>query len=112
MVRVGPHFVLLRREPGQAWTVHRRYRRPDMPAALQLGMTVYTDYPNASRLPPAEHNRRAIAGGSPDLTAQFDYFRIRRPLMPAGLRGRALSDPSSVSDAELLAAFGEAADGR
>lgn len=110
VVRIGPDLMLLRKEPNRPWSVHRRYRRPDMPQTLQVGMTVYTDYPSASRIPPAEHNRQVIRGGNPDLVAGFDYFRFRRPPFPSELQGRSLSDPSQVSDTEILRLFGDAAD--
>jgi hypothetical protein len=106
VARLGEHFILLRREPEGNWLVHRRYHRPDMPAELQVGMTVYTDYPNASRIDAAQHNRTAIRDGQPDLRAGFEYFRFRRPEIPAELRDRALSDPSQASDEVLLQFLG------
>ncbi|MEQ8791277.1 MAG: hypothetical protein RIC55_33760 [Pirellulaceae bacterium] len=109
VARIGPHLVLLRKPEGGDWAVHRRYHRADMPATLQVGMTVYTDYAHASRLPPAEHNRQAIRDGEPDLTAAFDFYHFRRPSVPAELRGRAFSDPRAVSDAEILRMLGDAA---
>jgi hypothetical protein len=66
VVRVGPDFLLLRRIAGQPWIVHRRYRRADMPAELQVGITAYTDWPKVERLTPAQHNRTVIRGGNPD----------------------------------------------
>ncbi len=107
VARLGQHFVLLRREPRGRWMVHRRYHRPDMPEELQVGMTVYTDYPNASRSNPATHNRTVVRNGNPDLIATFDYFRFQRPQVPSALRGRALSNPSQVNDANLLQFLGE-----
>ena len=107
IARIGEHFVLLRREPERQWTVHRRYHRRDMPRELQVGMTVYTDYENASRLDAAQHNRTVIRNGSPDLVAGFDYFRFQRPQIPTTLQGRAFSDPSQVSDEDLLRFLGE-----
>lgn len=107
VARLGEHFVLLRREPGGRWMVHRRYRRSDMPAELQVGMTVYTDYENASRLDAARHNRTAVRDGQPDLVASFDYFRFQRPQIPSNLQGRVLSDAAAVPDAELLRFLGE-----
>jgi hypothetical protein len=110
VARLGPHFILLHREPGGSWQVHRRYRRADMPRELQVGMTVYTDYGSASRLDPARHNVTVIRQGNPDLIASFDYFRFRRPAIPATFRERALSNPAEVADAELLSFLGDAAD--
>lgn len=112
IARLGSHFILLRREPGGRWQVHRRYQRPDMPADMQVGMTVYSDYENASRLDPARHNVTVIRGGNPDLVARFDYFRFRRPDVPASLRGREFSNVAQVQDADLLGFLGEVLDGR
>jgi hypothetical protein len=102
IARLGGHFITLRRIAGGAWTVHRRYYRPDMPQRLQVGFTVYTDYSTASRLQPLQQNTQVIRGGRPDLIASFDYARFRRPPLPAKLETRRFSDPGSVSDAELL----------
>jgi hypothetical protein len=109
VARVGSDFILLKKDGNRAWEVHRRYRRSDMPAELQVGLTVYTDYATASRLPPAQQNTQVIRGGSPDLKAEFDYVRFRRPEIPAELRGKSLADPAQVSDNTLLRHFGEAA---
>jgi hypothetical protein len=49
-----------------------------------------------------------ITDGNPDLLAQFDFVRFRRPQIPAELAGRDFSapynpgNPATVSDAELL----------
>ena len=106
VVRVGSHFIMMKRAADGPWTIHRRYQRADLPDELQVGMTVYTDWPFASRTPPAQHNFTALSGGNPDLIAQFDYVHYRRPPVPESLAGKALSNPQAVSDAELLAAFG------
>jgi hypothetical protein len=108
--RIGDALILLRRFPGQAWRVHRRYHRPDMPDELQVGMTCYTDWPTCNRMSPAEHNRTVIRGGNPDLIARFDYYRLARPTVPAALAGQNLADPNAVSDADLLSFLGNAAD--
>ncbi|MCP5152671.1 MAG: hypothetical protein H6983_00805 [Ectothiorhodospiraceae bacterium] len=110
IARIGQHFIELRREPGSGWSVTRRYDRPDLPPTLQVGLTVYTDWPNASALPPLEHNQTVILGGNPDLEARFDFVRYRRPVVPAALAGAAFSDETQVSATELLAFLGEAAD--
>lgn len=103
--RVGPHLVLLLRPAGGAWTVHRRYRRDDLPATLQVGLTVYTDWASCAPLTPYAHNTTRV-DGDPDLRAQFDYVRFAPPAVPAALVGAALSDPAAVSDAALLAFLG------
>jgi len=116
VARIGGAMLLLVREPGDAWRVQRRYRRDDLPLALQVGMTVYTDWAIASTYPYFEHNRTHIvhawndAGtpGDPDLRATFDWFRFARPLVPAALVGHDLADPGDVDDAALLAFLGDA----
>src|SRR5262249_47050770 len=60
VARIGDQFILLKKSATGPWTVHRRYRRPDMPATLQVGLTCYTDYPSASRLSPQQHNATVI----------------------------------------------------
>jgi hypothetical protein len=102
VARIDSGFVLLRKEPGRTWAVHRRYHRPDMPHRLQVGFTVYTDYATASQLPPERQNTEVIRGGNPDLRASFDYMRFARPQIPTEFQGRSFANPESVSDAELL----------
>lgn len=101
--RIGSHIILLRKPAtGGQWVVHRRYHRSDMPNELQVGITVYTDWQNAERLTPQQHNRTVIRNGNPDLRASFNYFRFGRPQVPNELQGKALSDPHQVSDQQLL----------
>jgi hypothetical protein len=78
-----------------------------MPETLQVGMTVYTDWQNVERVPVQEHNQRVIKDGAPDLKAQFDYFRFKRPTIPGDLKTVNLSDPNVISDAELLNLFSD-----
>ena len=106
VVRVGPDFVLLRKDGDRSWQVHQRYRRPDMPKELQVGLTVYTDYSTISRLQPLQQNTQVIRGGNPDLRAMFDYVHFERPQVPASWRQRSIANSSQVSDADILAAFG------
>lgn len=121
VARIGPHLLMLRRDAGGPWRVHQRYFRPDMPATLQAGLTVYTDWPvcetvgsaqqnvtvltNGARLP----NGGIVSGAQPDLSASFDYVRFARPTIPSGLRNANLSNAGSVSDAQILAFLGDAA---
>ncbi len=102
----GQHFILLRREPGAAWQVHRRYPRNDMPATLQVGVTGYTDWGSIDGVywPHDQfgHNNTVILDGNPDLLAEFDHVRFQRPRIPAALQGSDFSNPAEVSDAELL----------
>ncbi len=118
VARLGPHLIALRRNQGGAWTVHRRYFRPDMPATLQAGLTVYTDWPVASAYGYPEQNTRVmtngaplsfggvVAGANPDLIANFEYVRYQRPRIPAALQGANFSEASQVSDAQLLSFLG------
>ncbi|WP_146503506.1 hypothetical protein [Rubinisphaera italica] len=108
IARLGSHFLLLRRLPNSQWMVHRRYHRPDMPESLQVGFTVYTDYPSASKFSPAQQNSTVIRSGRPDLIASFEYFRIREPIVPAEFADHLFTDARSISDAELLSFLGNA----
>ncbi len=116
VARIGTALIVLLREPGQAWRVHRRYTRNDFPESVQVGMTVYTDWAIASTWPWREHNANVITHAwldpqvpaQPDLRAQFDWFRFERPQVPPALVGADLSDPAVASDAELLAFLGDA----
>src|SRR5690606_556510 len=104
---IGPYFILLRHTPASGvWTVHRRFYRPDLATALQVGLTTYTDWDNVSVLTPEAHNNTVILGGQPDLIAQFDYYRFARPVVPAGLQGADLMNTTLVPDAALLSFLG------
>lgn len=117
--RIGRHLILLRRPPGGSWVVHRRYSRPDFPATLQAGLTVYTDWPNCERVGAAAQNVTVLtngarlpdgatfSGANPDLEAVFEYVRYARPNVPANLAGADLSNPAVVSDVQLLAFLGD-----
>lgn len=107
IARLGNDFILLKKTPTGHWNVHQRYRRNDMPAELQVGLTVYTDYSTASRLQPRQQNTQIIKNGRPDLVAGFDYVQFRRPQIPAALKGKTFSDRQSVPDADLLKFLGE-----
>lgn len=99
VVRSGSNLILLRNQGGQ-WTVHKRYSRPDMPAQLQVGLTVYTDWDTVSKLSPIDHNSRVLRNGSPDLIAKFDYVRYSRPPVVPG------AGIGNLSDGELIRALG------
>lgn len=108
----GVHIILLRRPQGGQWLVHRRYRRDDFPATLQVGLTSYTDWGTilGTWWPSNQfgHNMTLITQGNPDLRAQFDHVRFRTPSIPNSLQGRDFSaaynpaNPATVSDAALL----------
>lgn len=121
VARIGRHLILLRRPPGGAWVVHRRYSRPDFPSTLQAGLTVYTDWPNCERVGATAHNVTVLTNGAalpgggvfsgalPDLDARFEYVRYARPRIPADLTGADLSNPAAVTDARLLGFLGDGA---
>lgn len=122
VARLGPHLITLRRDQGSDWRVHRRYFRPDMPAQLQAGLTVYTDWAVCERVGFANQNTRVltngaalsgggtVTGANPDLIAAFDYVRYARPQIPPPLANANFSDANAVTDAELLAFLGANAD--
>jgi hypothetical protein len=106
VVRVGSLFLLFRKSAEEApWILHQRYSRPDFPEELQVGMTVYTDWPTVERTAPPEHNTRVLRGGQPDLIASFDYFRFTRPELPEELRRQAATNPDAISDLVWLRLF-------
>lgn len=100
--RIGPHLILLIRWPGQAWQIHRRYHRTDLPQTLQVGLTTYTDWATCEAAGVTTHNTTLLVGGQPDLQARADYVRFAPPEVPAGLVGADLSNPAAVTDAALL----------
>ena len=95
IARIGTSLVLLR-NAGAGWQIVFRYERPDMPATLQSGITVYTDYSYASTFSPFDHNSTSINGGNPDLVANVDYVRYLPVPLGAG-----------SNDAVLIAAMGD-----
>lgn len=107
IARIGNDFILLKKTPDGNWNVHQRYRRTDMPEELQVGLTVYTDYSTASRIPAPRQSRQVIKNGRPDLVAGFDYVRFKRPQLPASIKGKNVSNMQEVSDTELLQFLGE-----
>jgi hypothetical protein len=115
VARIGAHVIQLLRQPGEAWRVHARFRRDDLPALLQVGLTCYTDWAIASTYDPYEHNRSVITHAAqdanqladPDLRADIDYVRYARPQVPGPLIGADLSNPQAVSDAQLLSFLGQ-----
>ena len=89
VVRSGNVFVVLRRHgEGGQWIIENRFTRNDMPATLQVGITTYTDWPSASAQDAFHHNRTVNTGGNPDLVADADSLRLRRP--PAAITPAAL----------------------
>lgn len=121
VARLGPHLIMLRRIEGGEWVVHRRYYRPDFPATLQAGLTVYTDWDVCFAVGPENNNRLVltngapllyggtVSGAQPDLVASFDYVRYARPAVPPALVGADFSNPGAVTDGQLLSFLGEPA---
>lgn len=106
MVRVGNTFVCLRRHGAAGdWIVENRYPNPNHPlpvfgSTLQVGITAYTDWPTAQPfwlggIEDMYHfNYAPPASGQPDLIAEVDYLRFRRPdpaLTEAVLQGMGVS---------------------
>jgi YVTN family beta-propeller protein len=86
IARVGSTFLLLRRHGNGPWIIENRFERPDMPATLQVGITTYTDWNTVSAgwnfsdpTQPFHQNRITNTTGTPDLVADIDFFRLRRP---------------------------------
>ncbi|HZF68923.1 MAG TPA: hypothetical protein VEZ47_12850 [Gemmatirosa sp.] len=86
IVRMREVFLLLTREPGEAWRLRERVLRRDMPYAdVQVGLVAYSDGtsgPPALRQPQV-HNTLAPDArarvGAPDLRARVDWVHVRRP---------------------------------
>ncbi|MBI3273290.1 MAG: protein kinase [Planctomycetes bacterium] len=107
--RIGPAVLLLGKPRGGTWIVLQRYRRADLPATLQVGLTACTDAATCRRHGPDEHNTRVLRDGKPDVIARFHDVRFRRPSLPAELAGKDLSDAGSASNEGLRSILGEAA---
>lgn len=104
MVRRGSTFLLLRRHGEGPWIIENRFERADLPATLQIGMTTYTDWNTVAagwdfsnpRIP-FHQNRIVNTGGTPDLIADVDFVRIRRPdpaLDAAALQAASVTGPN------------------
>lgn len=124
IVRRGSTFVLLRRHGDGPWIVENRFERTDLPATLQVGLTTYTDWSTISAgwdfsdpEIPYHQNRIANAGiGNPDLVADVDYFRLRRPdpsLTAEQLQAVAVTGPhgpvQTLAGSPVAASLGDAA---
>jgi len=117
IVRRGQTFVLLRRHGDGPWIIETRYDLPGMPATLQIGVTAYGDWNYAGTLNEFHHNRTAAIGaGNPDIVADIDYLRLRRPasdVTEVALQALPLTGPSGalqlLVDSPLAAALGDAA---
>jgi len=100
IVRSGNVFVVLRRHDDVGgWIIENRFTRNDMPATLQVGITTYTDWPSAAAQNPFHHNRTVNTGSNPDLVADADYFRLRRPaaaITPGALQSLPVTGPGGA----------------
>lgn len=115
IARIGTAVITMYQLPGEDWTVHRRYDRPDMPETMQLGMVTYSDWNKASDFDPFIHNSTVLQPGvadptpgeafNSDLVAGFEYARFARPDLPTELAGVDLVD--GASDEQLLSFLGD-----
>ncbi len=114
LARIGDAVIALYRRPNEAWVVHRRFARADLPATLQAGIVAYTDWRKVETYTPAFHNSNLLAppiagdpstqpglAFEPDLDARFEYARFQRVVAAPGF------DALTASDTELLALLGE-----
>jgi hypothetical protein len=90
LVRVGPAAVMLSHREGMPWQLSACYVRPDLPAALQVGVNAFTDWlsiPQALKDNTPAYHQTALSGPDyhPDLIARFDYVRFQRPPVPAAV---------------------------
>ena len=117
IARIGDSILTMYQLPGEDWQVHRRYTRPDMPDTMQVGLVSYSDWTKANDFDPFTQNSTVLTPGmagdptpseafNPDITAGFEYARYALPDVPEALAGADLSEPSQVSDAELLSFLG------
>jgi hypothetical protein len=118
LARIGNSVIAMYQLPGHEWQVHRRYSRPDMPETIQVGLVTYSDWEKVSDFDPFTQNSTVLVPGlagdptpgeafNPDLTAGFEYARYATLDVPAALARADLTDPNSVSDAELLSFLGD-----
>lgn len=114
-VRIGTNVIQLAQPAGQPWRVINRYRRPDLPATVQVGLVTYTNWEIAQGWPTTVHNVSTITTAynqpavpsQPDLRAQVDYLRFVIPAVPPAFQGVDLVNPAVASDAQLLSFLGE-----
>ncbi|MEQ8822339.1 MAG: hypothetical protein RLY93_19050 [Sumerlaeia bacterium] len=113
--RLGQYVIQLAKTATGDWRIVNRYRRPDLPAVLQVGFVTYTDWPNVEITPVETHNTTTLTEvlgqpgvpTQPDLRAQFEYIRFLTPEVPPVFAGLDLANAAEVSDAELLSFLGE-----
>jgi len=107
VVRLANTFLLLTCRQREPWILRARFHRPDLPAALQVGLVAASGYHDAAQVGIETYNRQGAPGGAHDLMAQYDECLFARPTSAAAaLRDLDLGDPAAVPDARLLALFG------
>lgn len=116
LIKIDGAIIVLHQLPGEDFVVRQRYDRSDMPDTLQVGMVTYTDWPKVNTYSYSYHNFNTLNDDldpdpsedqpfNADLIGTFDYARFQDVNLPAEYVGLDFSDPSAVSDAELLALF-------
>ncbi len=120
MLRLSPYVLVLYRFPGQAWEVHHRYQRGDLMDTVQVGMVTYTDWDKVFTYEPAFHNSHVLNENlnpdpssnpgmpfSPNIITSYDFMELLNASFPSEWDGLNLLNESDVSDAEILALFGD-----
>ncbi len=116
LVKIGSAIIVLHQIPGESFVVRQRYNRNDMPDTLQVGMVTYTDWPKVNTYTYAFHNFHTLNSNleddptswqpfNADLVGTFDYARFQDVNLPVEYIGLDFSDPTQVSDAEILSLF-------
>lgn len=105
LARLGPLFVAMCRPDGGEWVLRKRIFRPDLPATLQAGINVTSDFKLSASMAAARYNAELFPGQSnADSLTAFDYVRFGRvPRAPALRAKLAGADVLGISDADLLA---------
>jgi len=100
IARLGPLFLEMCRPDGGDWTLRKRIVRTDLPARLQAGINVTSDFKLSSSMPAAKYNAELFPGRSnSDSLTLFDYVRFQPPPQIESWAGR---DWLAISDQELL----------
>lgn len=106
LARIGPLFLAFCRPDGGEWTLRKRIVREDLPATLQAGINVTSDFKLSATMPALKYNADLFPASSPDSLTTFDFVRFSRSRALAEFRrvlaGRKLID---ISDSEILAFF-------
>ncbi|MEL6279988.1 MAG: hypothetical protein AAFR28_14080, partial [Pseudomonadota bacterium] len=110
VARHGELFTLLHRADGAAeWTVADQIIRPDLPQALNVGVTAYADWGSVAPIYPdmMKVNTEGAPQNNADLIARVDRIDFRRPAVGripvANIDAPAFIDAIEVRRADLLA---------